>query len=322
MQTRTEQEKKLEEKRQKNFEESRFDSTKKRWGLFSFPGSLAISENSVAKKPVRQNNEDGGVAIGPRNFYSGVGKRGKTADTTFGRPTFTSIGDKFHNPDYHTKSYRVARERKARSVHDGAAFKQAGPVKYPHLPYPYMPQDVEKPKRARGEQGEVVIAPRNFTTSPAKKGRPNCYPKTAFTAHPEYICDNYNRRKEMESTAWKKSKESMPHETAFKAMHHGQKPFNSDREIVGTEVKPGPEKRERPTKPFVEHEKPFYPSKPPKTANADKTIGRFPEYMEQKEAGCKKRQPKVEDPPPKWRHTYNAVTDPTPSVVRMRRNIK
>ena len=126
----------------------------------------------------------------------------------------------------------------------------------------------------------MVTAPRNFTTSPGKRGRPNCYPKTAFNELPLHVSDSFNRRKEMETTAWKKSKESMPHEKAMRQMHHGNESFNSERAIIGTEVPIGPKKAERVVKPFCEHEKPFYPSKPPKTANTDKTIGRFPLYME------------------------------------------
>jgi hypothetical protein len=49
---------------------------------------------------------------------------------------------------------------------------------------------IEVKKKLRDEDGAVIIAPRNFVTSPAKVG--TVKPNTTFGGFPEHIPDDYN----------------------------------------------------------------------------------------------------------------------------------
>jgi hypothetical protein len=103
-------------------------------------------------------------------------------------------------------------------------------------------------------------------------------------------------------------------------MDHGLKSFNRDKTIYGSDIPPGPEKRQ-PRKPTsAQHELPFKPSSPPKTAQANMTIGKFPEYIELREKPVTRKHEEGEKKS-SWKVTYREVTRQTPTVVGMKRNL-
>ena len=80
----------LEKSRKKFFEDSKFDSTNQKYGLFSFPGTLAVSNRPYFEETKAKKNNDGTVQTGPRNFLASHVKRGKTPDAYFSYPEYKS----------------------------------------------------------------------------------------------------------------------------------------------------------------------------------------------------------------------------------------
>ena len=62
-----------------------------------------------------------------------------------------------------------------------------------------MPEYKAKVFNRRIDRGEVATAPRNFMTSPPKKGNPNCFPGTDLSPRPKYgMGDDYDAMKKKE----------------------------------------------------------------------------------------------------------------------------
>ena len=73
----------------------------------------------------------------------------------------------------------------------------------------------------------------------------------------------------------------------------------------------------------AEHDKPFKPSHPPRVGH-NKTIDKFPVYIEEGVKEITKRREVDPDAPPipKFKPTHNYKTRPTPSVAVNIRNLK
>jgi phosphoglycerol transferase MdoB-like AlkP superfamily enzyme len=69
------------------------------------------------------------------------------------------------------------------------------------------------------------------------------------------------------------------------------------------------------------HDKSFFPSAPPKTGALDKSIGKFPIYMENPLKFTTRKVPE-EDAPPPFKQTHKGYTRPSPSVQTNLRNLK
>lgn len=146
----------------------------------------------------------------------------------------------------------------------------------PYSAYDHKADIEHKKKNYRDEEGNVTIAPRNFLTNPPKKGQVG--DKTTFMPPPEHLPDNYNAAKEIAH------KERLQHEAKLQEKPFSQKvkqtgAFNPDKAVYGADV-PLPPAKVPPKKPTSDlHEKPFYPSKPPKRGY-NKCLDKFPEYKE------------------------------------------
>ena len=150
------------------FMEESFDFVnKERFGLFSQPGGLAIGENTYAPPKVPNKDEDGRVVTEPPNFLTTQGKKGKTDDVLFSSPSYVSTGDPYNGKTL------VMREGK-KDGHKAVCDLQFKPTKTVPNPikadFEHMPEDDLKKKNHRDEDGNVILAPRNFTTTAAKKG--------------------------------------------------------------------------------------------------------------------------------------------------------
>ena len=174
--------------------------------------------------------------------------------------------------------------------------------------------------------GEVRIDPHQINTSPAKKGNPGCYPKTTLGPKVDHLPDEYDRIKKKEIAEAKASRAKMQ-EVAFKRNSHGNRPFSGNQKTYGYDGPAIPTKMARcGTAPTgvnrVAHEAPFYPSKPPKSSQADRTLAPFPEYKEDPLRQVKRAPKTEEEAPPAWKVTYRDKTRPSSSVVGMKRNIR
>ena len=303
---------KLEESRQKFFDESRFDAYKPKYGLFSAQGPLAVGENSYSKGTLPRKLPDGSVETQPRNFLASGNKRGKTPDVYFSS-AYAYPKEPYKNPERPQKDI-MERAKRMIKTHE-TAFKPGGPVKQKFTDYEHKSEEKLMKKSRRLEDGTVATEPKNFYTSPPKKGAPNTTPGTAFTANYEHIPDPYERKHLLQSEEKKKSKAKMQ-EAPFKSMAYGRRSFFDDKKTYGEDVEL--KKKEKPPRQVAtaNHDRPFIPNNPTKKGA---TIGKFPDYMPNPPKEVKRKQPSSEVP---WRTSYRQVSKPSPSVNSIVSNLR
>jgi hypothetical protein len=144
-----------------------------RFGLFSQPAPIAISESNAFKQTECRKNEEGLVDTEPRNFYTTRMKKGATDKILFSKPGYNCLGD----------PYQEAKTSKARRPFVKDGWKMAGhdfnfkPARTVHhkvpnkLPYRYMEQGGKKKIIYKDAEGAVITGPPNFYTNEMKKGR-------------------------------------------------------------------------------------------------------------------------------------------------------
>jgi hypothetical protein len=226
--TEAEKAKEYDVSREQFFDESRFDAEKARYGLFSFPGPLAVSDNSIGQHHIPERSPDGLVISGPRNITARGTKTGRTSDVFFDKANYLHEGDRYVDMAKLERKQVVVRAQTARRVHDNIAFKPGGKIKVPYLAYEYMPQTTHKKIHRRIGPGEVYTEPKNITTQPMKKGAPNCYPKTTLGPYNEHLTDEYDRRRAKDLREAKDNRAKMG-EAPFKRNYYGGKPINNDK---------------------------------------------------------------------------------------------
>ena len=169
--TEAEKEKAFEMSREKFFEESRFDAEKPRLGLFSVPGTLAISDNTIGQHHIPEREEDGRVKLGPTNFITSGPKSGKGNEVYFNRAKFASIGNKYADPAKPAIKYQNEKDARAQAMHE-KPFRSTGRLKHSYMPYEYMSDNVPVKINRRIAPGEVRTDPKKIYTTPAKYGNP------------------------------------------------------------------------------------------------------------------------------------------------------
>lgn len=301
--------------RKKNFEESRFDANKQKYGLFSFTGTLAILPNSYEKVRRSRRNSEGGVITEPRNFSSSPAKKGKNPDALFSFPGFTSIGDKYKDPPkaYLSEKYRAEKMLKSHDV----PFKPTGPIDMVSIPE-HLPSEVTMKKRKRDAEGNVIFGPKNFYTSPAKRGHANMTPGVTFGGNFEHIPDPYDRKRDAYRKDMINSKAKM-HEVPFKSTSNHLSVFNSDLELYHADEtskktlkKPKPEK-------IAQHDTAFKPPSSVKSHLVDALFGKIPEFMSEPMAFAVKKSP---SPTVTWKSPTHSNTRPSPSISTMVTNLR
>lgn len=293
--------------------ESKENSTKSRFGLFSFTGTLAISDDGAYHKTAHRKLPDGTVKIGPKNFLTSPTKKGKVPEAYFIKPEFL-LGDLYRDP---VKPQLNEKERaeKMKKNHD-VAFKPSGPVAEPKG-FENMPTEVLV-KRKREPDGSVKLEPKNFYTSPPKKGVPNCTPGVTFDKKIEYMNDPYDRRKDLNRQKQISDKAKLQ-DVPFKANSPAGFTF-SDFKTAMDGAK-APRKALSPNAPrnILKHERPFFPSSPVKSSMLEATFEKYPEHMPEPQTFPSRKAPSAQVP---WRPTVNYITKPSPSVVSNTTNIR
>ncbi len=141
--------------------------------------------------------------------------------------------------------------------------------------------------------------------------------------------DEYDRKKELSRKELEESKKMMQ-EKPFSQRIKPQSTFNNIEGTFGEEGMKFPKKKPaRKPKPQVEHPAPFKPSNPPKVGAVEKTLQKFPEYLDDKKAKedpnfgkPKKKKEKKDDERPAWKPNTSSKSRPTPSVATNLRNIR
>lgn len=316
-----EEEAKKFEKSQQFFMESFDNKDKQRFGLFSQPGGLCIGENTyeVTKKP--KKDEDGRVATEPPNFLTTKTKKGATDAVLFSTPSYVSQEDPYSGK---TLVMREAVKDGYKKVSD-VPFRPAKTVpKTKKSDYEWKEEGGTEKKNFRDADGAVITAPKNFVTTGPKHGQPSTTPGTLFSKeHYGHMKDEYDRKRELEKEEHEESKKKMQEQPFSQRIKHTET-FATIKEAYGEEgLTFKPKKPPAKPKPQVTHDQPFKPSNPPKKGAVDKSLGKFPEYIDDKESGKRKpRKVKKDDERPAWKPNYSKRTVPSPSVATNMKNIR
>ena len=300
----------LAQTRLKVFEESAFDATNQKYGLFSFSGTLAVSQEPYFRPAASRKNPDGGIQTSPTNVLVRGPKSGKTNDAFFG--TFEYQPDRFKDPERPQHSEKMRTER-LKKVHDNF-WKPATTVQEPVSLFPHEASERHKVIKRKMEDGSIRTEPRNFLTSPAKKGNAGVTPKVLLSGDYPHMVDEYDRKVK---TAREEARKSITkrHGGPFKSMEAGNKSFNKDETIYGGEAKLKEVKRPRAIS-MASHDKPFYPSNPGKK---NMTIGIYPEHMADPVPAITRKSPSETVP---WKVTTTGRSKPTPSTVSNTINLR
>ena len=300
----------IAESRQKFFDDSKFNPSNQKYGLFSFSGTLAVSKQPYFAVTPSHKDSDGKVAIGPHNFLVPTPKSGKTNDAYFS--TYEYQIDRYHDP---VRANRSEKERteKLKKFHDNV-WKPAANVEEPVSLFPHEASERHVKINRKLPDGGIRIDPINFLTSPPKKGNAAATPGILLGPIPEHLVDEYDRKLK---TARDEAKISRARRVggAFKSMDFGNKTFNDDKSIYGGNFLKKDVKRPR-TMSVAPHDRPFYPSNPGKK---EATIGPYPEHIADPPPVKVRKQPSEA---PAWKVTTVERSKPTPSVVSHLKNIR
>jgi hypothetical protein len=170
----------------------------------------AMGETNTYKTKGPRKDEEGHVLLEPRNFTTKKMKTGHIDAVYFDKPSYVSVEDPFKH-----KMDNILRDEKGdghKALHD-VKFKPAKHVieRYYKASYEHANDRVDVKKDYKDADGNVITAPKNFYTMPAKKGAVG--KRTYFNGQVQHMPDDFNypkkqAREEME--AGKKLEQDKP----------------------------------------------------------------------------------------------------------------
>lgn len=292
------------ETREQFFEESKFDPTNQKFGLFSYTGTLAVSKRPYFTNTKCHKNPDGTVTTAPSNFLVGGSKRGKTPDTYFSFPKYV--------PDNEGKEKRKKEKEKKIEIN----WKPGGTIPEKFSLYPHQPTENIKVINKRGPDGLVVLEPKNLYTSPPRLGSAMSTPGLLIGGQElPYQSEPYDRQHKMVQEEIKKSKEKMK-SGPFQPPNPTRDTFFNNELTYGETNMPKKSIPRVRTQNILKHDRVFYPSNPSKFGS---TIGKFPEFMPDPLSSPKRRPPSEQIA---WRPTTKERSRPTPSVTNCVKNLR
>lgn len=141
---------------------------KQRFGLFSFPVSTAIGDDSYDKKKLPLKDENGKVKTQPPNVKASATMTGKTAKSFFSQQGFTTIGDLYIDPERKQRIYEMKIKALSQTA-DGQKkeiFKPASGYKtLVKAAFDHKPDYEVKEKNFRDAEGKVIVPPSNIKVS-------------------------------------------------------------------------------------------------------------------------------------------------------------
>ena len=299
-------EKELELSRRKFFEESKFVADNQKYGLFSFPGTLAVSKNPYYQSKKSRKNADGTVELLPHNIVSGSCKTGKSPGDYFSYPEYKS--DKYTGkaPSYSTEKERADKMKKNHDTN----WKPPGQSPEKLSLFEHKPSDTFKPIQRKQADGSVRLEPRNFYTSPPKKG--SFTPGITFGKYPEHMPEPY-QVKNSKSKADNIKGKIAAHDSAFKSTDFGNRYFSPDSEVYGGEFRQKTQKRAV-SQSWVQHDLPFKPCRLKSEA-----FNPYPEYIPSPVPPMRRKIPSEREP---WKTSVSARSTPTPSITKNYTNLR
>ena len=301
-----------EKMRQVFFDESKFNASNQRYGLFSYTGTLAISNKPYFSNSISHRDQDGLVKTGPRNFLTSPIKKGKTKEVFFSPPPYSS--DHYTDPSKPYLKDKINAE-KMRANHQ-VSWRPGGRLHEPLSLYESLPTQSEKKINKKGPDGKVVLEPRNFQTSPAKPGNPNCTPGILMGPIPEHIPDPYDRKKQIDFEEHLKHRSKMQNEH-FRGNDPGGRFFSKHEELFGMDSVDKNEKDPKSGK-VLDAGKlavPFYTA----IAKTSDCFGKYPEYLPDERIRVKKE---TLGDKPNWKSTTQIRTIPSPSITCSIKNLR
>jgi len=270
----------------------------------------------------KNSDQPRAVLIDPPNIKTKPVKKGPGIDAVlFSKPGYVAVGD----PYIQQNDLLARKEDRATQIKNGNE-KPFKPVparlqfkKY-KADFEHMTDFVEIQKNYREEENPraVKIAPPNIRTNPMKRGQVG--KQVTFGGTIPYMEDDFNRPKVI-AQAEREYHESKLQEKPFSQRVKKTGQFNTDRQIL-QENPPIPPRAPKPkTAPTCEHDKPFKPTHPPRVGY-NKTIAKFPAYIEDPKKPVTRKMSVGEEEKPKFKPTHLYKTRPTPSVATNLRNIK
>ncbi|CAG9316428.1 unnamed protein product [Blepharisma stoltei] len=300
-------------KRDEFLKESKENSTKSRYGLFSFTGTLAISDDAGYYKTASKKLPDGTVKTGPKNFSTSPTRTGKGPDVYFSKPEFLN-GDLYRDP-IKPQLNEKERAEKMKKSHD-VPFRPAGPVEEPKG-YENMPTQTFH-YRQREPDGSVKLEPRNFFTSPPKAGAANCTPGVTFDKKIDYIPDPYDRVKELNRQKAAADKAKLQ-DRPFKPSSPSGYTFSDFKTALEDSKIPLKIKSPKYKMNVLKHDRPFFPASPTKKNILEACFDKYPEHMSNPLTYPQRKSPSSQAP---WKPTVNFITKPSPSVAQNLANIR
>ena len=311
--TPVDEEAKLAETRRMFFEESRFDPTNQKYGLFSFPGTLAISNKPYFTKTASHKAADGTVSTKRSNFLTNPPKRGKTPSVYFSHYEYKS--EPYLDP---SKPYLTEKQRdEERRKHHNTAWRPGGPKHEPLSLFPHEASDPLTKINKKGSDGLVELGPKNLYTSPPRLGSAMVTPGVLIGGnHFEYVSEPYDRKHKIILEEKRKNDAKMK-AGAFRPPNPGGNTFFDDKTTFGEkDIKPKKTLKKSNTCAYFQHKGPFVPSNPGKKGS---TIGKYPEHIPDPLASPQRKAPSTAVP---WRHTTNQRSRPSPSVSSLVCNLR
>lgn len=239
---------KKETLRGKHFTESLTLTQKMRHGMFTVPVSNAIGDNNYFPDKKARRDSEGAVITDPRNFTTKKPKKGMGVDATFSKPIFVTVGD-----PYKVSASVPMRTSKHEGYKDAGHDKDFKPAKDTmrkvKADFVHMTDYVEKKKNRKGEDGAVIIEPRNFLTNPPKVGEVG--KQTSFGGNLPHMPDPFDTKRQI-LTKERLEHESKMQEKAFSQVAKKKDTFNPIKEVFGTDVPLPKEEEKIPSKEHIQ----------------------------------------------------------------------
>ncbi|EGR34901.1 hypothetical protein IMG5_001300 [Ichthyophthirius multifiliis] len=307
---------KMQKLRIEALEDSEKVATKQRFALFSQPPSLATGDDKQYQKIYHQRDENGKPITEARNIQSTALKRGKAKDAYFSVLGFTTIGDKYIDPDSINRQYELEKKKK---IKQDQVFKPPSGYKtIINSAFKHENEDVYNKKNYRDADGKVLTQSKNITTNPSSKLQSKHYP---------HLPDQYERQRQLRIQEMKKHQELLGEKAAFRSTVFGRRNFFNDKKTFGEE---GLNLKKRPQTNIkfniINHDAPFKPSNPNKRVfiyiikkificykGWNGTLSKFPEYKPNGEKQAK-RQFMIKEKDPFKPKYCGELTRPTPTI--------
>ncbi|CAK75378.1 unnamed protein product (macronuclear) [Paramecium tetraurelia] len=245
-------------------------ATVQRFGLFSSPVPLGLGDNSYDNKPRPARNEQGKPITSPPNMKVTATQSGKIKSSYFSQLGFTTIGDKYIDPERKIRIQELEEKKKyanddKKNFVPPSGYKELVGGVYNHEADYEIPKG---PNNHKGGDGRVKIGPKNVTTNPGS---------SSLGHFPKHEKDEYNRYRQFEREKIFNEQKMLKDKQPFKSTIYTTDNFSTDKQIFGETNLPKPTQVKEFKPNIMKHEAPFKPSNPTKSGETG-CLSKYPQY--------------------------------------------